>query len=704
MDLWVVVGAAAAGYIAKYWQNLSMDRDSLSELSSKGSNFEKPDLPSCPIRRLVQRKKLHKDASTNQRKVLDEGYKDTCERGGGSAIEVASTSEFDGENLESLGNYENCNFLSISTLPSGFLPSDNLEGNDCDSGLSGDIGGNDQNPSANEMGSFHGSARNKSDLSSKISYQHLIRPLNSLESCLMAQLYQKHTKMEEYVLSSLPSPSKPTIRQLFVTDGSQIISRASTEFHNVRERVDDYKLYKEACLKKNENLLGVSQLPQTGSVDFPKKMKFKSGKGRFGRLSISSKYSDGSYFHSQGSQDAKTLFCLGISIGIISSFIANRREVDKLKELLKQTENLVQDLQEELEMKDSLTVKELANENNDSLSACDNSFNDSMPKHFCLEQSKDNLAKHDGEKSFDKNAEESIESMSQIEAELEAELERMGLNMNSSSLERRLSDFVELDPDFEADFAQGELKANMINRDKTDSNQDASGSSTHHSGNYAVSPRELSMRLHEVIESRLEERVKELETALENSQRKVQLMESQRKSSWRKFSNSPLRFSSDEESKEECNAMAEPLVMNLSGEALDAYNEAFEELMKIDDSEEENSPSGDFENNHQIGSHPFDRSVSWVHNGIINGSSPHTVHNKEKILSEVHSSQRTLSEECSLRVQELLDVGMSGDESSDCEGEMEKQLIKQIVEKTKKGSPGVLNAQKWLFLMDEDKH
>lgn len=704
MDLWVVVGAAAAGYIAKYWQNLSMDRDSLSELSSKGSNFEKPDLPSCPIRRLVQRKKLHKDASTNQRKVSDEGYKDTCERGGGSAIEVASTSEFDGENLESLGNYENCNFLSISTLSSGFLPSDNPKGNDCDSGLSGDIGGNDQNPSTNEMGSFHGSARNKSDLSSKISYQHLIRPLNSLESCLMAQLYQKHTKMEEYVLSSLPSPSKPTIRQLFVTDGSQIISRASTEFHNVRERVDDYKLYKEACLKKNENLLGVSQLPQTGSVDFPKKMKFKSGKGRFGRLSISSKYSDGSYFHSQGSQDAKTLFCLGISIGIISSFIANRSEVDKLKELLKQTENLVQDLQEELEMKDSLTVKELANENNDSLSACDNSFNDNMPKHFCLERSKDNLAKHDGEKSFDKNAEESIESMSQIEAELEAELERMGLNMNSSSLERRLSDFVELDPDFEADFAHGELKANMIDRDKTDSNQDASGSSTHHSGNYAVSPRELSMRLHEVIESRLEERVKELETALENSQRKVQLMESQRKSSWRKFSNSPLRFSLDEESKEECNAMAEPLVMNLSGEALDAYNEAFEELMKIDDSEEENSPSGDFENNHQIGSHPFDQSVSWVHNGIINGSSPHTVHNKEKILNEVHSSQRTLSEECSLRVQELLDVGMSGDESSDCEGEMEKQLIKQIVEKTKKGSPGVLNAQKWLFLMDEDKH
>ncbi|RXH94986.1 uncharacterized protein LOC126630289 [Malus sylvestris] len=44
-----------------------------------------------------------------------------------------------------------------------------------------------------------------------------------------------------------------------------------------------------------------------------------------------------------------------------------------------------------------------------------------------------------------------------------------------------------------------------------------------------------------------------------------------------------------------CKTTAEPLVMNLSGEALDAYNEAYEELMKISESYEEDSPCSIFE-------------------------------------------------------------------------------------------------------------
>lgn len=246
----------------------------------------------------------------------------------------------------------------------------------------------------------------------------------------------------------------------------------------------------------------------------------------------------------------------------------------------------------------------------------------------------------------------------------------------------------------------------MINRqdvDNRESNRDASGSSTHHSGNYAVSPRELSLRLHEVIQSRLEERVKQLETALENSHRKVQVMESDHKVSRRKFSVTKLRYSSDEESKEECNSMAEPLVMNLSGEALDAYNEAYEELMKINESEDEDSPSGVYEDNYGSDTYPYDPSLSCDQNGKMNRSAPHIAHDKEKILMAVYSSQSKASDDHSSRVQELLDVGVSGDENSDCNDEMEKQLIKQIVEKSKKGSPVVLNAQNWLFLMDEDK-
>lgn len=308
MDFWVVVGAAAAGYIAKYWQNISRDRDSLSKLSSKGSNFEKPELPSCPFRRLTRRKKLDKDVSMDERKVAEERYADPCEQVGGSAVEVASANEFNGEKLESLGNYDDCNLLSLSSLSPGFLPSENLKGNECESGLSGDTGDNLSNP----MGSVHIYARNKSSLRTKSSYRHFVKPLNSLESCLMAQLYQNHAKTEEYVLNSLPSPIPPTIRPLFVTDGSQIISRASAELHNARMSNDDYKLYKEVCFRKNENLLGVPPLPQIGSLDFPKKMKFKSGKLWVGRLRSSGKFGDGSLFHSQGGMFSYLCICLSV--------------------------------------------------------------------------------------------------------------------------------------------------------------------------------------------------------------------------------------------------------------------------------------------------------------------------------------------------------------------------------------------------------
>ena len=149
-------------------------------------------------------------------------------------------------------------------------------------------------------------------------------------------------------------------------------------------------------------------------------------------------------FFSSGSLDGTVLFCLGISIGIISSFITNKSEVDKLKELLKQTENLVQDLHDELEMKDSLTVKELANENYESQDTYDYSISERAPNTIFSEQNIDGPIEDDGRDSNLQKANESSESMSKIEAELEAELERLGLNINAPPQQRRLSDVVEV--------------------------------------------------------------------------------------------------------------------------------------------------------------------------------------------------------------------------------------------------------------------
>lgn len=56
------------------------------------------------------------------------------------------------------------------------------------------------------------------------------------------------------------------------------------------------------------------------------------------------------------------IFSTGVSIGIISSTLSNKNELDALKGTVKRMENLIQDLHDELEMREGLTVKELPNE------------------------------------------------------------------------------------------------------------------------------------------------------------------------------------------------------------------------------------------------------------------------------------------------------------------------------------------------------
>ncbi|KAJ4900341.1 Uncharacterized protein Rs2_14292 [Raphanus sativus] len=409
-------------------------------------------------------------------------------------------------------------------------------------------------------------------------YRRLTKPLSSMESCLMSRFHGE--QIQDYLTSPFPSPRASVSRPLLVTDGARVISKST---------VDSLWLSQQQITTLSEDKASHS---------------CKSRK--------------------HGLSDATVLLQIGISIGIMASFMARQAEVSKVRH----------GLEDELEMKDSLIVKERAAENS--------------------------------------------ESISNIEAELEAELERLEINMNISN--------IEMEPDLEVEFAQGELIADRV-RGKRESNQDPSGNSTPESGNYAVSPRELSLRLHKVINSRLEKRITELETALQESQRKVDqlVMESEsKKSSWSRVweAREVMTYKSDsigiEQTKTNLTGM-QPLVMNLTGEALDAFNESYDELMNInDDSEEDESPLEEMQE-------------SELHHEDLSSTSPWSHHHQD---------------DYKVQEQELLDfIGLEeqDEESSDFESEMEKQLIKQIVEKTKQGSPVVLNAQKMLFLMEESE-
>ncbi|XP_050225067.1 uncharacterized protein LOC126674630 [Mercurialis annua] len=679
MDLWVVGAAAAAGYVAKYWKNVSRERDGLS-----GCKSEIHENPASPIRRLAQKKKVKEDSNTDAGERLSNMYwlhsSSEAESSSNNYVEMAEISDTCDER----------NVLSLSCLPPEITMDENLNENEGENGRHGNMGDTFCRPCISEMDSCYRSRKKTSSLRTKHRHGRFIKPLNSLESCLMAQLYKEHTHMEEYVPSAFPSPSAKR-RPLLVTDGNRVINRLYGGSLTACIGTDDYRL------QKDENVCGVPPLPKISKLDVPYKINSKTREVHNGGFNSSCKVGGGGLFRSQtGSPNRTYLFCLGISVGIASSLLASRREVGELQDLLKQTENLVQDLQDELEMKDSLTVKELADENYESLDTCENSLLAKALNPLLSYHSVNILANNDDRESKSEKAEEDSGDMSKIEAELEAELERLGLNMNNG-MERRLSNLVELDPDFVADFAQGELKVDIVNRrvvGQPELDRDKSGTPTVENGNYAVSPRELSLRLHEVIESQLEERINQLEVALQNSQMKVKLAESEHKIMWRKMSRDELRYSSGEESpitEQDFNSTSQPLVMNLSGEALDAYNEAYEELMKINESEDDDSPSTLYENSHETSIPSYNQ----------NGSATRVANNNKRLSRESYVDQLKVAIEHSPGIRKLLYEGTSEDENSSSDGEMEKQLIKQIVEKTRKGSPVVLNAQRVLLSMDK---
>lgn len=302
MDFWIVAAAAGAGYLAKYWQNISRDRDKPLQLSCGDSDFRKPESPSCPLRGLKHRTK--QKGTVAKDRTLDKTLSDISPLDDALGTEVASTSGIYSEKLGSLENYQDLDVLSVSNLHPGFSGNENLKEYEGRSRLTGNVGDNccDLSPKAltEETDCFDDTVRNRSALRAKLYRGRFVKPRSSLESCLLAQLYNEHAQMEEYVLSSLPSPSTPTMRTLFVTNGRRVISSAYNDSFSAQTVTKESKLWKEVCLEKNEKVYGVPPLPEIGTMLPAKKMKSKTGKGWNGKLSSSNKLTNGKDFHSNG--------------------------------------------------------------------------------------------------------------------------------------------------------------------------------------------------------------------------------------------------------------------------------------------------------------------------------------------------------------------------------------------------------------------
>ncbi|KAL0926064.1 hypothetical protein M5K25_004446 [Dendrobium thyrsiflorum] len=506
-----------------------------------------------------------------------------------------------------------------------------------------------------DWGFSHGSPRRISPSSNWVGSKkrqedrYNFRPITSAENIFMPHLCGKKVSVEEYTFNFHPSSHVKDERLscLIPISTETIEMRVDSSVEQPENRQDKESGPSISSQKKvsfdqlgdsvNKDLTTVIGVPKLPPQKLRKTEK-KCEEAMPGSVDTSSSQKLCKISNALGSFDGTLLFLLGLAIGVTSSGLSNKSEVEKLKKLLKDNKNLVQDLHEELEMKDSFIVKELGNETDGNREL----------QTYNLEKSLDD--------SMAKVVENHPESFSEIEAELEAELERLEQTINASSIE------------LIADVVQGELREDLLinggreysTTDEEDYKDAGTGGATQpYNSNYSVSPKELSLRLHRVIESRLEERINELESALEQSQMKLKIVEAER-------SRSSDAESSNQDSLESLKQNDSSLRLDLAGDALNAYDEAYEEFIRLAETEDEKLPS----------------------------SSISTIDNKEKAWEQIvwragsYGSSGTEEEE-------------EEEEEDDDDGFDEgKDLIQKIVEKTRQGSPALLNAQRMLFLMD----
>lgn len=307
MDVWVVAAAAAAGCLAKYWQNVLMEKEGLSEPFLGNSINEKSQPEVSMGNQPVAQKKmepqtsggcdqsfffgkrvqrpLDEDASSNREGVplsLVESCADALHLDDpiSSANEIASTSGTDGRSLSNSVKYVDSNVFSFSNSQPPLFRKDNDQGGDIVNNNSGHESNNQAyllqpHLYPRKTGTGYEFRRDRSSLNYKWSRGYSVKPRNSLESCLIAQLYKENTEVEEYVYSSLPSPSTPIMRPLVITDGNQIISKACYRSLGGCFENGQLMLHTENGEDSRQKEAGDSILPlsHVGLIELPRKLK-----------------------------------------------------------------------------------------------------------------------------------------------------------------------------------------------------------------------------------------------------------------------------------------------------------------------------------------------------------------------------------------------------------------------------------------------
>ncbi|MCO5594530.1 hypothetical protein L7F22_048562 [Adiantum nelumboides] len=232
-----------------------------------------------------------------------------------------------------------------------------------------------------------------------------------------------------------------------------------------------------------------------------------------------------------GSSIKGLLFNFGVGVGMMFTVMSNIREVRRLTLLLKEAESLIKDLEDELEGQDELK-SDLGTLNHGAMLEQRHIFVTNTFRK--VKSATDSLCSMQMILPHEPAASSRIEhvpskDMSKLERELEAELERMELSLGDGEdpkLQHKSTCSSECGE--VGKLVRGELTILGLPHEIEADSQEDSSSSSHEElqgRSYAVSPRALAKRLHEVLEARQEEKISELEAELKSLNSKLQAKE-----------------------------------------------------------------------------------------------------------------------------------------------------------------------------------
>ncbi|KAH7306227.1 hypothetical protein KP509_22G002300 [Ceratopteris richardii] len=340
------------------------------------------------------------------------------------------------------------------------------------------------------------------------------KPMSSLESCLSAQLDDDNSRRHNgsvrhshrQVLKdscSFASEGKAGPSKTEFAIGLPSISRIPSRKFSSKSRTPNISECDQNVNEEPFNPFACQRYKSTDGV------KWESRKGKL------------------GSSTKGLLFNFGVGVGMMFTVMSNMREVRRLTLLLKEAESLIKDLEDELERKDeeesSLQSIDARSEKKQNFISSTLRKVRSATESLCsMRMALANEPAISSERLFSKD-------MSKLEAELEAELERMELNLGDGDFKLRNKSTERNEMDGEVgSLVHGDLTVHGLPHELEVDSEGNSSSSSHddnHVHNYAVSPRALAKRLHEVLEAQQERRISQLEMELSALNRKLKAKE-----------------------------------------------------------------------------------------------------------------------------------------------------------------------------------